>query len=151
MTNTEQAAQAVTGAANAAVAAQQALRQAIIAADKAGVARNEIARRAKPAMSRPVVLAELGGATILEKAMEVLSHQSRLGSLDYLLAIGTGSKRPVLLTIYTLRGNSGLVRANDIEHALRGAGLGLADPDSGWTANTTAALAAGETLEVYEL
>ncbi len=86
----------VDKAVDAKLAADEALKAALISAHKAGTSANELARRARRVMSRPTVLALLGASGLRER-IEAAIAAAGFDQGEILIMPGRGYKIPICL------------------------------------------------------
>lgn len=125
--------------------ARDTLYAALRAEDAAGVGRNEIARRAAPALSRATVLSILGASTLQVKVEHVLAAAGF--SLGQDITVSEGPGHSVVLAY------SGDDRdtAERLEQALKTAGYGLHPRWDAPNRDTDDHLLAGERMRVQPL
>lgn len=157
----EQLAAAVT---NAIKDAHESVRAAILAAHKAGVSANEIARRAGQeatgvaGYSRPVVLEILGAESLYSRALKALRAGGYTvgtvysSALTQELELRVGPRREVQLRLLLDQDEKGVAARYNfcagVDQTLRQAGMGLCQDES--TLQIWQRLGDGETVEIYE-
>ena len=123
--------------------AEKRLVEAIISADKNDLGRNEIARRVEGIYSRQTVLALLGSADLLQRAMTAL-EESGLTGAD--VRVWQGKGRRLLMEL--IKDGSDQDRLNTSRAALKALnGAGISTQGGGF-ANPAKHLTAGKVLEL---
>lgn len=125
--------------------AREALYAALRAEDAAGTGRNEIARRAAPALSRATVLSILGASTLQSKIEHVLAAAGF--SPGQAVTVSEGPGRSVVLAY----AGSDPDTAEGLEQALLAAGYGLRPRLDAPPRDTEDHLLAGERMRVVPL
>ncbi len=122
----EEAVRSLTRAVRQRATAEAVLVEAMHAADRAGVARNEICRQVKDAYSRQKALDLLNASVLLDRAVEALAATGfRIGGRQGQVVVERRRSRVMLRVLGADGSDSALRRALEAQRALAGAGLAL--------------------------